>query len=133
MSAGQQPGWVSQGGGSMTPTNVCWNQGWMWVTWGTWPYVQKITEQRYWCANQIGGAQTYRTSHIVLGDTFSLCSNHDAYGFLTSGGNGYTWATVRGGGHFDCPTAVPYIVYHYHRWMEYACNTWGNCSLYNRS
>jgi hypothetical protein len=132
LDASRQPGFVSEGQ-PQTPLDVCWNNSGMWFSWGTWPYNQRVNESRYWCANRIGGQQTYRTSHVTLGGTFSLCDSHDAYGFRTTGGNGYTWTTFRSGGHFDCPSPIPWLTYHYHRWMEWACNTWGNCSLYDHS
>jgi hypothetical protein len=114
--------------------NVCWQNSGLWFEWGTWPYQQRVNESRYWCANCYGCAQTYRTSHVTLGGGgMTLCNSSGAYGFRTGGGNGYTWTIMRSGGHFACPSPIPYITYHYDRWMEWACNTWGNCSLYDRS
>ena len=132
-AAGQQPGFVSTGSPDV-PAQVCWNNTGLWFSWGTWPYQQRVNENRYWCATGYGGSQTYRTSHVTLGGGGgSLCDHSGAYGFRTTGGNGYTWTTVRSGGHFACPTPIPWVTLHYDRWVEYACNTWGNCSRVDNS
>lgn len=111
---------------SPEPKSVCWWTGGLWHEWGTWPYQQRVTEERYWCATGYGGAQTYRVSHVRGGTT--LCDWSNAYGYRIDGGNGYTWTTVRSGAHFDCPTSIPYITIHTDRWQDWACNTWGNCA-----
>jgi hypothetical protein len=71
----------------------------------------------------------YRYSRVQLGGFW--CDHRGAYGYLVSGGNGYTWSTVRSGGHFECPSGG-WWTYNYDRWMEYACNTWGNCAFVRR-
>jgi hypothetical protein len=138
LAAAQRPGSVTEVGvpdlENPDMPNVCWQHNGLWFEWGTWPYQQRVNESRYWCANCYGCAQTYRTSHVTLGGGGgSLCDRSGAYGFRTSGGNGYTWTIVRSGGHFACPTPIPWVVLHYDRWMEWACNTWGNCALYDHS
>lgn len=102
----------------------CWGAEMPDGNFGTWPFSQKITETRYWCASWRGGPQYYRTSHVVLGSP--RCSYGGAYGRLVSGGNGYTWATVRSGGSFDC------YGWNFQDWTEFACNTWGNCAWQRR-
>jgi hypothetical protein len=113
-------------GETPAPKSPCWYTESLWTQWGTWPYQQRVTEYRYWCANGLGGPQTTRTSSVHLGG--SLCSHHDPWQWRVSGGNGYTWTVVRTGGTFDCPTAIPWITLHYDRWQDWSCNTWGNCA-----
>jgi hypothetical protein len=108
------------------PDSPCWYTESLWTQWGTWPYQQRVTEYRYWCANGWGGPQTTRTSSVHLGST--LCSHHDPWQWRVSGGNGFTWTVVRTGGSFDCPTAIPWVIIHTDRWQDWSCNTWGNCS-----
>src|SRR5262245_59169570 len=62
-------------GGAYITGNVCWFQDKLWTEWGTWPFQQRVTEWRYWCANYVGGPQTGRSSSVHLGTT--LCSKHD--------------------------------------------------------
>ncbi|MFL5962178.1 MAG: hypothetical protein ACJ757_04720 [Gaiellaceae bacterium] len=104
----------------------CWSITGLWTEWGIWPYQQRVTEDRYWCANSVGGAQYYRTSTVHLGTT--LCSHSGEWQELISGGNGNTWSVIRTGGSFACPTDIPWITIHTDRWQDWSCNTWGNCS-----
>jgi hypothetical protein len=111
-----------------TPAEVCWTAvGALWHEWGTYPYQQRVYEDRTWCADRVGGHQTYRSSHVHLHST--LCSNDHPYAQRVSGGNGYTWTTVRSGGHFACQSPIPYVTFNWDDWQEWACNVWGNCSL----
>ena len=107
-------------------SEVCWTarEGQLYSQWGIWPWSQRVTENRDWCAYWLGGPQYYRTSHVYL--TSPRCGLSGAYGTRVDGGNGYTWTTVRSGGHFYCDG------WNFDDWMEFACNTWGHCSFVRR-
>jgi hypothetical protein len=106
---------------------VCWNFS-LWSQHGTWPYQQRVTEQRYQCA-YYGKWMYYRVTHVLLGTT--LCSGSGAYAFIYSGGNFYTWAEVQAGGNFSCPTNLPYVTLHTQHWQRFSVNVWGNWSGYD--
>jgi hypothetical protein len=81
---------------------------------GTWPYGQKIYLHSSWCGK--AGAITYWsawTSHNT-----DLCSGSGDYANLISGGRGYGQVTIEGGAYFSCPTTVPWLTIHKHRWMQ---------------
>jgi hypothetical protein len=125
---------VALGGGVSTAaiaTSACWFRDNLWVEWGIWPYHQKVNEWRSWCAQYPGGPQTYRASQVHLGTL--VCSGHDRFQFLVSGGNGSRWSSVRTGASFDCATSVPWFVIHTNRWQEWSCNTWGHCAWVTNS
>jgi len=123
----QQPGAVVQGAPSAASTtsvpNVCW-QTTFWRYWGAYPYQQRLWEARSWCAHY-GFAIYYRVSHFGTGGVFSLCSGHDAQGWRTGGGIGYSWVEVRTTGNFDCPTNIPWITIHTGHWMQWRSNSNG--------
>lgn len=124
------PSWVPAGAPVTTPdtpAQICWSVDGMDSEWGTWPYQQRVSESRYWCATNIGGYQNYRVSHVFLHS--AACDTSGAYGYLVGGGNGYTWSTVRSGGHFHCQTPTPWLAFNSDAWQEWACNTWGNCAF----
>lgn len=106
--------------GPAAPLEQCWHLEGGWHTWGTWPADQKLREVRDWCAQYVGGPQTRRTTHVFAESPY--CAYSNLYAYLRDGGNGYTWATVHSGGHFFCRP------WNTDRWIEIACNTWGNCS-----
>ncbi|HYX89362.1 MAG TPA: hypothetical protein VE753_08335 [Gaiellaceae bacterium] len=131
-AAAARPGAVTEGAvpSARSPVAVaadpCWSITGLWTEWGTWPYQQRVTEDRYWCAYSWGGTQYYRSSTVRLGST--LCSHNSGWQERISGGNGYTWTVVRTGGSFSCATTIPWITLHYDRWQDWSCNTWGNCA-----
>jgi hypothetical protein len=128
-AAAESPGADVEG---FSPQSPCWyNTDDLWAWWGIPPYRQWVREHRYWCATRYGGAQTYRAS--TTHPSSLLCNHSGRFEERVGGGNGYTWTTVRTGAHFACPTPIPYITYHYDRWQEYACNTWGNCGYVRQS
>jgi hypothetical protein len=136
LEAAATPGAIVEGAGAIVegadaPASVCWHQDNLRSWWGTEPYRQHLQEIRDWCADRVGGSQTYRVSHIFPSSL--LCSWRDPFGIRVSGGNGFTWTTVRSGAHYSCPSIIPWITFNYDRWQEWACNVWGNCSLVARS
>jgi hypothetical protein len=117
---------VALGAPEMPSSYPCWQtvDGSMHSQWGIWPWSQRVTENRFWCAEWVGGPQYWRTSHVYL--TSPRCNSSGAYGRLVDGGNGYSWATVRSGGFFWCDG------WNFNDWVEFACNTWGNCAYVRR-
>lgn len=104
---------------TFTPSELCWHLEAPYYSWGVWPIQQKIKEIRDWCAQYLGGPQTYRASHVFATGLF--CNWSNVYGLKVDGGNGYTWTTVRSGAHFYCNP------WYFDRWAEITCNTWGTC------
>jgi hypothetical protein len=100
----------------------CWQNTWS-VQFGYWPYHQIVNLTTYWCSDWLGGPLSYRSSNTTLDGL--LCGWSNPYDYRVSGGLGYTTVTVEGGGDFACQTAVPWIVYHYHRWERIEYSTWG--------
>jgi hypothetical protein len=113
-----------------TTGGPCWYVGYgagndLHTEWGVWPYQQKVIEWRQWCAQYIGGPQTYRVSEVHLSTT--LCAGSNRYVLKTGGGNGLTYTNVETGAHFDCQTDIPWIIIHEDRWQIWQCNTRGDC------
>jgi hypothetical protein len=107
------------------PQAICWFTDQNGTQWGHWPYEQKVTEWRTWCADFPGGKQTYRSSTVHPAAT--LCSWSNTWQSRVGGGNGYSWTNVRTGADFACPTSVPWITLHPSDWQSWVCNTWGRC------
>jgi hypothetical protein len=68
-----------------------------------------------WCGYP-GGAITYWHGWVTTGTL--ACSAHDSYVERVSGGVGYGSVTVEGGSYFDCPSGIPWLTWHRHRWMQ---------------
>ena len=85
----------------------CWylNDDSMSDQWGIWPFQQKIIEHRQWCAQHIGGPQTYSASQVHIYDT--LCGDSNRYTTRVAGGNGSTYTTVETGLKLHMPDADP--------------------------
>jgi len=103
----------------------CWSWA-PWVQWGTWPYQQRVTNNFHWCA-VYGDHITSWSEHVALSAT--LCGYSDAYGYRQVGGAGYGVVRVRAGGNFSCPTAVPWVTYHYNRWFDTSFYTRGSAAI----
>jgi hypothetical protein len=102
---------------------------WRWVPsvqWGTWPYQQKVYNDVSWCA-VYGDHITSWSSHVSLGAF--LCDPSSPYGYRQVGGVGYGIVRLRAGGYFGCPTAVPWITYHYNRWFDTSFYTRGSAAV----
>jgi hypothetical protein len=102
---------------------------WRWVPsvqWGTWPYQQKVYNDVSWCA-VYGYHITSWSSHVSLGAF--LCDPSSPYGYRQVGGVGYGIVRLRAGGYFGCPTAVPWITYHYNRWFDTSFYTRGSAAI----
>jgi len=102
---------------------------WRWVPsvqWGTWPYQQKVYNDVSWCA-VYGDHITSWSSHVSLGAF--LCDPSSPYGYRQVGGIGYGIVRLRAGGYFGCPTAVPWITYHYNRWFDTSFYTRGSAAV----
>jgi len=102
---------------------------WRWVPsaqWGTWPYQQKVYNDVSWCA-VYGDHITSWSSHVSLGAF--LCNPSSPYGYRQVGGVGYGIVRLRAGGYFGCPTAVPWITYHYNRWFDTSFYTRGSAAV----
>jgi hypothetical protein len=123
------------GGLSTTATalagQVCWFIDSLWSSWGTWPYGKTVREWRSWCAQYVGGPQTYRQTQVHVGTV--ICVSPSRYQLLISGGNGYRWSDVRTGAYFDCQTSIPWFTLHYNHWQQWSCNTQGHCAFTARS
>jgi hypothetical protein len=103
----------------------CWR--WLpWVRWGTWPYQQRVNADVRWCA-VVGDHITSWSSHVGL-DAF-LCSPSGPYGYRQVGGVGYGVLRVRAGGYFACPSTIPWLTYHYHRWFDASFYTRGTAAI----
>jgi len=102
---------------------------WRWVPsvqWGTWPYQQKVNNDVSWCA-AYGDHITSWASHVSLGAF--LCDPSGPYGYKQVGGVGDGIVRLRAGGYFGCPTAVPWITYHYNRWFDTSFYTRGSAAI----
>jgi hypothetical protein len=102
---------------------------WRWVPsvqWGTWPYQQKVYDDVSWCA-VYGDHITSWSSHVSLGAF--LCNPSSPYGYRQVGGVGDGIVRLRAGGYFGCPTAVPWITYHYNRWFDTSFYTRGSAAV----
>ena len=102
---------------------------WRWVPsveWGTWPYQQKVYNDVSWCA-AYGDHITSWSSHVSLGAF--LCNPSSPYGYKQVGGVGAGIVRLRAGGYFGCPTAVPWITYHYNRWFDTSFYTRGSAAI----
>lgn len=133
--AGSQPGADTEVAAGMTPAQavgMSWTSGprrpasarratgWtvcnsvvMGETWGDWPYGNEVDDYTYWCGD--GATITYRTTHVTLSSRGGLCTSHDAYGYKIAGGVGYYYEEEHVGGYFDCPTAAPWVTWHFNR------------------
>lgn len=120
---------VGSDGAAATAAEYCWQHS-PWMQWGTWPYQQRVTDHTYWCA-VYGRYITYRTQYVRLGTT--LCDHSGAYGFRISGGVNHSWVETQAGGHFSCPTTIPWFTIHTDRWFRVARNAWGNWAYTSNS
>ncbi len=81
---------------------------------GTWPYNQETYLHVTWCGR--AGTITYRNMWTTHNG--NLCSGSGDYANVVSGGVGYGQITIEGGAYFACPTAIPWVTLHKHRWMQ---------------
>lgn len=98
------------GGGSV----ACWNAD---TTghWGVWPQNQSVTAHTNWCGNS-SGILTYRSTWVTT-DSF-FCGASDSYAHKTQGGAGTGGVVVEAGAYFACPTSIPWLETHWHRWIQ---------------
>jgi len=109
-----------------SPPAVCYQTGapGLWSQWGTYPYHQRVYEQRNWCG-YLNSYQTWRQSWVTLGSV--LCNNNNPRENKVGGGNGYFYTDVQSIGHFDCATNLPYVTIHVDDWQVWRCNMAGYC------
>jgi hypothetical protein len=81
---------------------------------GTWPYNQETYLHVTWCGR--AGTITYRNMWTTHNG--NLCFGSGDYANVVSGGVGYGQITIEGGAYFACPTAIPWVTLHKHRWMQ---------------
>ncbi len=84
---------------------------------GTWPYNQETYLHVTWCGKG-GRAGTIRYRTMWTTHNGNLCSGSGDYANVVSGGVGYSQITIEGGAYFACPTAIPWVTIHKHRWMQ---------------
>jgi hypothetical protein len=108
-----------------TASIACWH--WVpWAQWGVWPYQQKVSDAVSWCA-AYGDHITSWSSHVSL-NAF-LCNPTGPYGYKQAGGVGSGVVRLRAGGYFGCPTTIPWITYHYNRWLDTSFYTRGSAAI----
>ena len=95
--------------------------------WGIWPYQLDVHDHTSWCA-WYGGAITMRSTTVTT--STALCSQNGTYNYLNSGGAGSTFVAWRSGAYFSCPTTVPWITYHYNKWIDLEANDYGAYFVY---
>jgi len=84
---------------------------------GTWPYNQETYLHVSWCGKGgRSGTITYRNMWTTHNG--NLCSGYGDYANVVSGGVGYSQITIEGGAYFSCPTTIPWVTIHKHRWMQ---------------
>jgi hypothetical protein len=84
---------------------------------GTWPYNQETYLHFIWCGKG-GRSGTITFRNMWTTHNGNLCSGYGDYAGVVSGGVGYSQITIEGGAYFTCPTAIPWIAIHKHRWMQ---------------
>jgi len=84
---------------------------------GTWPYNQETYLHVSWCGK---GGRSGRITYRNMWTTHNgnLCSGYGDYANVVSGGVGYSQITIEGGAYFSCPTTIPWVTIHKHRWMQ---------------
>ena len=95
--------------------------------WGVWPYEIDVYDHTAWCA-WYGGSITMRSTTVTTNT--ALCSQNGTYSYLNAGGVGSVFVAWRSGGYFSCPTTIPWITFHYNKWMDLEANDYGSYFVY---